>query len=529
MTGYSADEAIGQNPRILKSGQMSPEVYEELWACLASGREWRGEFRNRRKDGTLYSEWAILSPILDAGGKPTHYLAVKEDLTERQHAEDALHRARRELAQSQKMEAIGRLAGGVAHDFNNLLSVIIGYTELTSSELGEADPRRGSLEQVRKAAERAADLTRQLLAFSRKQVIEPRRLDLNEVVVGVSKMLRRLIGEDIGFETELEPGLWAIHADPGQIEQVILNLCVNARDAMPRGGRLVLSTTNVLGQGEFVRLSVSDTGCGIPEEVRDHVFEPFFTTKAEGRGTGLGLSTVYGIVRQSNGDVWFESVVGHGTTFHVVLPRATGTATPAAAAIPPVASPRRLTVLLVEDDDGVRALVRDLLGGMGHHVLCASSAGDAERLAASYAAPIDLLLTDVVMPNGSGPDLARRIRSRIRGGRVLFMSGYLEGDLAPGAVLTPGTHLLRKPFRADGLARKIVEVMAAAPPLAGRESRPPESSPAEAFTNVGSKPEMGSPVTSGGSARVLAADEVPVGRRRSPHGSAQRALEQQRS
>ncbi len=326
VTGYSREEALGRNPRILKSGEMSPQEYSAMWKTLTAGREWRGEFHNRRKDGGLFWEFASISPIKNDRGEITHYVAIKEDITERKSLE-------LQLQQSQKMQAIGTLAGGIAHDFNNLLTAINGYSELILSRLPESDPLRATLEEIHKAGKRAANLTRQLLAFSRRQIMLPRVIDLNVAISELNAMLCRLLGETIELVTELDPSLGRIKADRGQIEQVIVNLAVNARDAMPGGGRLTITTSNLevnriaasrlagMQPGSYVVVAISDTGCGISPDVKPHIFEPFFTTKEVGKGTGLGLSTAYGIVKQSGGYIYCSSEVDRGTTFRVYLPR----------------------------------------------------------------------------------------------------------------------------------------------------------------------------------------------------------------
>ena len=324
VSGYTRAEAVGQNPRILKSGNQDAAFYRRMWEALARGEVWTGRLVNRRKDGVLFEEDATIGPVRDASGQLTSYVAVKRDVTNETRLE-------RQLLQAQKIEAVGRLAGGIAHDFNNLLGVIIGYAELVRR--GLAGPSPGSkVDQIRKATERAAALTRQLLAFSRKQVLQPKILDLNGVLGGAEPMLRRLIGEDIEMKTILEPRLGRV-SRPLQIEQIVMNLALNARDAMPEGGDLTLETRNatldasyvtqhpIVPPGRYVLLSVSDTGTGMDAATQAHAFEPFFTTKATGKGTGLGLATVYGIVKQSEGYIWLYSEVGVGTTFKIYLPR----------------------------------------------------------------------------------------------------------------------------------------------------------------------------------------------------------------
>ena len=326
VSGYSREEALGKNPRILKSGKHDEAYYRKLWETILGGEIWQDEITNRRSDGSLYPEQMTITPVRDQRGEITHFIAIKAEVTERKRLEQ-------QLRQAQKMEAVGRLAGGVAHDFNNLLTIISGYSELLLEHPGTVEPLRGYVNEIRNASGRAASLTRQLLAFSRQQVLAPRVLDLNAVVANIEKMLKRLIGEDIDLVTVLAESLWPVKADPGQLEQVLLNLAVNARDAMPKGGMLTIETANVemdrtyaqthfpLSPGPYVLLAFSDTGIGMDAETQARIFEPFFTTKEKGKGTGLGLATVYGIVKQSGGYIWVYSEVGKGTTFKIYLPR----------------------------------------------------------------------------------------------------------------------------------------------------------------------------------------------------------------
>ena len=400
-------------------------------------------------------------------GDESRVLAILRDVSERQRLEA-------QLLQSQKMESVGRLAGGVAHDFNNLLGVITGYGDLLLHEIGPGHPSHRRVVEIRKAADRAASLTRQLLAFSRKQVLQLRVLDLNAVVAGIEPMLRRLIGEHIELITALDNGVGRVKADLGQMEQVIANLAVNARDAMPGGGKLLIETGNVeldavyaatradARPGPHVMLAVSDTGHGMDAEVLGHMFEPFYTTKAPGLGTGLGLATVYGIVRQLGGQVMVYSEVERGTSFKIYLPRLEAAADQlqvAAAAGPPPGGTE--TVLLVEDEPALRVLVEEILTKGGYHVLQNEKPEAALALAASHGGAIDLVLTDVIMPNMSGRQMADALRLGRPGIRVLFMSGYTDDAISHHGILEPGTHFLEKPFTADGLLRKIREVLEA--------------------------------------------------------------------
>jgi nitrogen-specific signal transduction histidine kinase/CheY-like chemotaxis protein len=387
------------------------------------------------------------------------------DVTERHVLEE-------ELRQSQKMEAVGRLAGGIAHDFNNLLAVMLGYTTLTLSRAGDPAAVTRNLEQIRTAAERAANLTRQLLAFSRKQVIQPRVVDLGGVVSELHTMLERLIGEDIELVTDVGSAKGQVKADRGQIEQVIVNLAVNARDAMPRGGRLAIVMRDVvvdatlareqvsLRPGRYVRIDVTDNGAGMEPETLHRVFEPFFSTKEKGKGTGLGLATAYGIVKQSGGHIAVESARGHGSTFRIWLPAVEAEEAPAPALAPTdaAAAPEGSeTILLVEDEDAVRGLLREVLEESGYTVLLAASGAEALRVSRAHAGTVDLLLTDVVMPGMSGREVATLLAAERPGLRVLFASGYTAEAIARHGVLEPGTDLIHKPFTPDALLRRVRE------------------------------------------------------------------------
>jgi len=401
----------------------------------------------------------------DAAGRPTFVIGVSQDITARRRLEE-------QFQQAQKMEAVGKLAGGVAHDFNNMLTVINGYTDMLLAELELYDPRREKITQVREAGERAAALTRQLLAFSRKQILAPRLVNLNDIVTRAEGMLRRLIGEDVTVSTHLEPDLAQLKADPSQLEQVLLNLAVNARDAMPQGGQLSVRTRTVMVQrgsqphladvspGRYVELTVADTGCGMSPDVRDKVFEPFFTTKPTGTGTGLGLSTVYGIVKQSGGHIWVDSDMGVGSTFGILLPAA-----PDDAVSLPVAESLDVslrgseTVLIVEDEDAVRRVARTALEMHGYRVIDASGGDEARRLAARHEGPIHLVVTDVVMAEMSGRDVADLLRALRPGIRVLFMSGYTDDAVVRHGVLDATDHFLQKPFTPQTLARRVRAVL----------------------------------------------------------------------
>ncbi|MCY3023175.1 MAG: PAS domain S-box protein [Planctomycetota bacterium] len=403
-------------------------------------------------------------------GLDAHLVFVR-DITERKQAEAETATLQEQFRQAQKMEAIGQLAGGVAHDFNNLLFVINGRIELLLARLAPDDPARKELEVVYKAGQRAVNLVRQLLAFSRRQVLQPKVLDLNAVLADMDKLLRRLIREDIAFTTVLDPALKPTKADPGQIEQVLMNLVVNARDAMPDGGKLTIETANVeldasycrthagVEPGPYVMLAVSDTGCGMDENTKARLFEPFFTTKEVGKGTGLGLATVYGIVRQSGGNIGVYSEPGKGTSFKVYLPRVQETPSRASRLIAPMVLRGTETILLVEDDEQVRALAHEILESNGYTVLPAANGHEALSTCRDYGKPVHMLLSDMVMPGMGGTEVAARVRVLYPNVKVLFMSGYADNAVAATGMLESGAHFVQKPLAPSALARKVREVL----------------------------------------------------------------------
>jgi signal transduction histidine kinase len=437
--------------------------------------------------GGAFQAVSDISVVIPAPSGPYGVLAG-HDVRERRFSRDDVHflqaiahllgsaigRHKTEAAfrQAQRLEAVGRLAGGVAHDFNNMLTAITGYGEMIKMALAEDDAMRDDVDEILKAAHRAGGLTRQLLAFSRQQVLQPRHFRLNDVVSGIEGMLRRLIAEDIDLRIALDPDLAWTKADPGQIEQVILNLCVNARDAMPDGGRLTIETSNVeldmsatgefaaSGTDAYVMLAVSDTGIGMDAETKARIYEPFFTTKTPDKGTGLGLPTVYGIVKQSGGDIWVYSELGHGTTFKVFLPRATEVVEPARMERPrrPVPGGTE-TVLLAEDEDAVRKLAQRVLERAGYNVLTAKDGADALRVAESHAGAIHLLVTDIVMPTMNGRQLMERLRHRQPHLRTLYLSGYTDSSVVRQGLLNRGEHFLQKPFTNDTLTRRVRDVL----------------------------------------------------------------------
>jgi len=461
--GWRAEEVIG---RPLPTIGQDVEDHGRLRDRVLRGEALRGvEVTRRRKDGTSVNVSLSVAPLHDALGRVTGMLSLAADVTEMRQLEG-------QYRQAQKMEAVGRLAGGIAHDFNNLLTAIIGTTALVLEDL-ELDARaRLDIQEIEKAAKRAAGLTRQLLIFSRQQVLEPRALDLNALVGNLEKMLQRLIGEDVELVTKPAAGLGAVRADPGQLEQAIVNLVVNARDAMPQGGRLTIETAQVeldrgyvaghvpTQPGRYVLLAISDTGVGMDAATKARLFEPFFTTKEPGRGTGLGLATVYGIVKQSGGYIWAYSELGHGTTFKMYLPRVAelaeasestrGTPTPTGGSE---------TVLVVEDQEEVRKLTKRVLEARGYAVLAAANGAEALEIVDRHATRIHLMITDVVMPGMNGREVAERACARRSDLKVLFVSGYTGEAVLQHRLLEPGVAFLQKPFTPDALARKTREVL----------------------------------------------------------------------
>ncbi len=467
-TGYTFEEAVGQNPRILKTGHTSPDDYKNLWETITSGKEWHGEFQNKKKNGETYWELARISPIRNKAGEITHFVAVKEDITKRKQAEAEREQLEAQLRQSQKMESVGRLAAGIAHDFNNLLLVINGFAELLQIEISPNNPQYEIVEKILHSGQRAADLVRQLLAFSRKQIIKPQVINLDDTIINIDKMLRRLIGENIELQTILAPDLWLVKADPNQIEQIIINLAINARDAMPNGGKLTIETSNITLDDEYVThhlgttpgrhvlLTISDTGHGMSEDMKNHIFEPFFTTKEVGQGTGLGLATVFGIVKQNAGNIWVYSEETIGTTFKVYLPAidqmvAQSSDQSSTKKLPP----GHETILLVEDDPAVRHLAKTVLERQGYTVLEAQNGQTALHIASGYNDTIHLLLTDVVMPDINGKELADELTIINPHLKTLFMSGYTNNAIENHGILSPNIDFLQKPFGPQKLTQKV--------------------------------------------------------------------------
>jgi PAS domain S-box-containing protein len=471
--GYSREELIGMSYKIYTPPEEVGMVFQAYNRIYRMGEPARNyNLRVIRKDGSIGLAETSGFAIRNEQGEVIGFRGLRRDITERKQAEEEREKMTVQLQQAQKMESIGRLAGGVAHDFNNFLTSIIGNVELA---LWDSDPKGEigeRLKEIRQAAERAASLTRQLLAFSRKQVLQPEIVDLNEVVREVKKMLGRIIGEDVVLETFLAPELGRVEADAGQLEQVIINLGVNARDALPKGGRFTIETVNIeldeiytaghvgVTPGSYVMLSVSDNGIGMSPDVRAQIFDPFFTTKEKGKGTGLGLAMVYGIIKQSKGNIWVYSEEGRGTTFKIYLPRVDKD---------PVKEKKKElerevhsgseTVLVVEDDQSLRHLVVDVLQRYGYTVLAAKDGPEALTLLGNSIGPIQLLLTDVVMPGMNGRELAERVEKIHPEIKTLFMSGYTDNAIVHHGILDEGIAYLQKPFAPEVLARKIREVL----------------------------------------------------------------------
>ncbi len=473
VAGYTRDQVIGRNPGILKSGEHDAAFYGKMWDTLLQGRTWTGRIINKTKDGRRFVQETSISPVCDLDGHIVNYVSVAHDITEQLSMQDENRRLEEQLVQSQRMESIGRFAGGVAHDLNNILAIILGYGELAASEIPAGSPLAEPIREINAAGDRARELTRHLLAFSRRQVLEMRPLDLNTVVAGFEKMLRRLLSEDIEMKVQFSPLRRFVKADTTQIEQVLMNLCINARDAMPKGGVLTIDVGQTalagnsippgtdLAPGNYATLTVADTGCGMDKATRLRIFEPFFTTKEKEKGTGLGLSTVFGIVKQHDGDVIVRSSPGRGAVFTVYLPTL-----PSAADSTPAPekedAPRGNgeTVLVLEDDPSVRRLACRMLVELGYRPIetatpeeCIAAAGGADR--------IDLLLTDIIMPDMDGCEVHEKVTAVRPGIKTLFVSGYTDDILVRHGFTDMAGQFLAKPFTQSALAKKLRQVLGA--------------------------------------------------------------------
>ena len=465
ITGYSKKEALGKNPAILKSGKHDRAFYQNLWETILAGKIWHGRIINKRKNGELFTEDKMISPVKDSHGKITNFVAVGRDVTQQLLLEQ-------QFLQAQKMESIGRLAGGVAHDYNNMLTVILGNAQLGMSKLDEDNRLYDYFFKIHQAAMRSADITKQLLAFARKQTIEPRVLDLNETIENMFKMLRRLIGEEIDLAWLPGSALWSVKMDPSQIDQILMNLVVNARDAIGGVGKITIETENRLlddeycktragfKPGEYVMVAVSDNGCGMEKEILDKIFEPFFTTKEMGKGTGLGLATVYGIVKQNHGFINVYSEPGKGTTFKIYIPRHIGQEKPMTEkGKMELPGGKGEAVLIVEDDKAILEFTQKLLENLGYKVTAVSDASKALQLVTQANQSFDLVLTDVIMPEISGKELTDRLKNILPDIKILFMSGYTANAIAHHGVLDDGINYIQKPFTVHDLAAKIRKVL----------------------------------------------------------------------
>ncbi len=470
ITGFDRHESAGQDLRILCDGEQQHCLHQRLEEAIAAEQDWQGRVHGKKKDGGHFTGDAMVAPVRSRTGAIVNYVTTIRDVTREVNLEEQFQKA-------QKLEALGRLAGGIAHDFNNLLTVIHLSTRLIERQVPAQDPLRPHVERIREAGQHAANLTRQLLSFSRQEPMEPRLLDLNSIVGDMESMLRRIIGEDINLQTSLAEELWPVQADPAQMEQVVMNLVVNARDAMPQGGTLKIQTADVVideiyaaqhvdvQPGEFVRLTISDTGVGMDGTVKARIFEPFFTTKERGKGTGLGLATVFGIVKQHGGHIGVYSEVGQGTTFQIYLPHAAAGAATHQAPVPAATMPSTgirggtETILLVEDEELVRNLATSILQNHGYRVLAARNGVEALQSSAQQDGPIHLLLTDAVMPEMSGRELVRRLQRQRPEIRVLYMSGHADEAIASHGEWPGGTPFLPKPFTLEALTTKVRAVL----------------------------------------------------------------------
>jgi PAS domain S-box-containing protein len=472
ITGYSKEEVLGQYAPAVISGTQDESFYQNLINTIRSGKQWRGHYISRKKDGSLYTEEAIVWPLFNDSGAIISFVSVKRDITEYQNLQAEKEKLQSQLLQSQKLESIGRLAGGVAHDFNNMLSVILGHAQMSLDTISPSHPLFNALQEINKAASRSAELTNQLLAFARKQTISPKVLNLNDAVGGLLNMMQRIVHE--GIHLAWMPGykVWSVKIDPSQINQVLANLVINARDAIRTNGRITIETGNAAFDtsycadhpdcvpGEYVLLALSDDGCGMNKDILEHIFEPFFTTKASGEGTGLGLATVYGIVKQNEGFINVYSEPGRGSTFKIYLPRYQGQeCTEEEEAQTEPAKSRGETVLLVEDEPAVKILAKLMLEKLGYGVVSAVTPSEALRLVESHNGNIHLMIVDVVMPEMTGRELSERILGLRPSLKVLFMSGYTANVIAHHGILDKNVHFIQKPFSSKELAVKVREAL----------------------------------------------------------------------
>jgi PAS domain S-box-containing protein len=465
VSGYSRTEVLGQHVKILNSGEHDSAFFREMWQTILLGNIWHGHVINKKKDGTHYTDEVIITPVRNGAGEIVNFVSVQRDVTRELELQEQLRR-------SQRMEAVGQLTAGIAHDFNNLLTAINGFAELLQRQLPPDSLQYEMAAKILQSGEHAADLINQLLAFSRKQVISPKVLNINHIIINVDKILQRLISEEIELRVNMSPGLWLCQVDPTQIEQVIINLAVNARDAMPGGGELVIETGNVtlddayttahigVNTGDYVLLAVSDTGHGMSKEIQARIFEPFFTTKEVHEGTGLGLASVFGIVKQSGGNIWVYSEQGVGTTFKVYLPRVVEDPYAPVQATQSGELPRGTeTILLVEDETMVRDYAARVLTGQGYTVLQAGNGREALQISQQYWGDIHLLLTDVVMPEIGGKLLSEQIKLGYPNIKILFTSGYTDNTIIRQGIPIDGSDFIQKPFSPAELATSVREIL----------------------------------------------------------------------
>jgi two-component system, cell cycle sensor histidine kinase and response regulator CckA len=460
ITGFSRAEVVGKNPRFLKSGRQESTVYTAMWAALTQGHSWRGRFQNKKKDGSIFTCDTVITPTREERGTIINYVSVQRDVTRELQMEE-------QYLQAQKMESIGRLAGGIAHDFNNIMTAILGFGSMILDQLGENHPLRHAVEQIVSAGERATNLTRQLLTFSRKQMVEVRILDPNAVIVEMNQLLRRALGEDIELLTLLDDEAGCVKMDAGLLQQVVMNLAINARDAMARGGQLTIRTAHAMldekfcrtrvnvQPGDYLQLSVRDSGAGMTREVLNHVFEPFFTTKPKGKGTGLGLATVYGIVSQCGGHIEIDSEPGAGTEVRIWLPRVVTSADTVPVELEDKLQKGTETILVVEDEEVVRDLSCRILRSLGYHVVEAANGKEALELVRKYSNTIHLVFTDVVMPQMGGPEMVENLVQMRPGIKVIYTSGFTESTIVERGVALGKVRLIQKPFTRELLAQRI--------------------------------------------------------------------------
>ncbi len=465
LTGYCMAEAVGQNPRnLVKSGKQRAAFYREMWGSILSGKPWRGELVNRRKDNTLYTEYMTITPVLDEHDVITNFVAVKQDITSQKLMEE-------QLLQAHKLEGIGQLAGGVAHDYNNILNVVLGYGELLKRKLGENDTARQPLEAIISAAKRGADLTRQLLAFARKEILSPKVISINSAIDSIHNMIHRIIGENVKFVFVPAKDLWNVKIDPTQFDQILVNLASNSRDAIKEVGNITVRTSNVsagdgtflghpvLKSGEYVRVTFEDDGRGMDDETLKHLFEPFFTTKPKGHGSGLGLSTIYGIIKQNGGAIDVRSEVGKGSIFEIYLPRYESETLESEKRNPDESLRGTETILVVEDQPDVLDLAKTTLQEYGYNVMTSLDPEDAELLSEDYAGEIHLLLADIIMPKMKGTELSRRISEHRRRMKSLYMSGYGLDAFTGDEGRDVGIEFIQKPFTLQELASRVRQVL----------------------------------------------------------------------